>query len=212
MPFDDTIVLATACINQPKLERRPARTLLVGAAILTVRQRFSGWSFDLQCHSTTITDNPADTMTWLGENLSASNKRLLVWRAEDIVVPSLITATDTARDQVAAAHMLHQLKTVFAGEVIDVAAAHGGALATSFDAVAHQHGLPFVPMTRGALSEAHRTGCHGAIRDHLAARAIATWRLWLRWPPGNKALEASTAEWLEGADPISAGMNPDPGK
>lgn len=196
MPFDDTIVLATACINQPKLERRPARTLLVGAAMLTVRHRFSGWGFELQNHSTTVTDNPAETMTWLGDNLGATAKRLLVWRAEDIVVPSLIAAADTARDPVASAHMLRQLKLSFAGEVIDVAAAHGGPRATSFDAVAHDHDLPFIPFSRDQLNDAHRTGCHGAIRDHLAARVIAMWRLWLRDQAEGDAIEAATTEWL----------------
>jgi hypothetical protein len=51
-------------------------------------------------------------------------------------------------------------------------------------------------MTREALNEAHRTGCHGAIRDHLAARVIAMWRLWLRDQADADAMEAATVEWL----------------
>lgn len=200
MHVDDNAVLATAWINQPKLAHRPARTLLVGAATLGVRQRFGGWSFELATHSTTITDNPAETMIWLADNLWAAPKRLLLWRAEDIVVPSLIAAADTARDTVAAAQLLRQLNIAFGVDVIDVAVAHGGARATSFDAVAHEHGLTFLPMTRDELGEAHRTGCHGAIRDHLAARVIAMWRLWLRGQSGRDEAEAATAEWLAQRD------------
>lgn len=51
-------------------------------------------------------------------------------------------------------------------------------------------------MTRDALNEAHRTGCHGEIRDHLAARVIAMWRLWLRDRADAEEVEAATTEWL----------------
>ncbi|WCT74187.1 hypothetical protein PQ455_02845 [Sphingomonas naphthae] len=192
----DTAILATAWINQPALGQRPARTLLVGAARLSVFYSFGSLGFDLQAHSTTITDDPAETILWLADALHIPPQRLLLWRAEDIVVPSLVAAAETARDAVAGARMLRELDLAFTGEVIDIAETHGGAAATSFDAIAHRHGFLVVPMSKVDLAEAHRTGNHGAIRKHLAARAIATWRLWLAGQPDAESLIEKTEAWL----------------
>jgi hypothetical protein len=192
----DTAILATAWINQPALGQRPARTLLVGAARLSVFDSFGTLGFDLQAHSTTITDDPAETICWLADALHVPPERLLLWRAEDIVVPSLIAAAESARDLMAGARMLRELDLAFLSEVIDVAEAHGGAAARSFDAIAHHHGIPVVALSKGDLADAHRSGCHGAIRKHLAARAIATWRLWLAGQPNVKSLIEKTDAWL----------------
>ena len=196
----ETAILATAWIHQPVLGRRPARTLLIGAAKLSICYRFGSLGFDLQAHSTTITDDPAETICWLADALHVPPERLLLWRAEDIVVPSLIAAAECARDLMAGARMLRELDLAFTREVIDVAEVHGGAAATSFDAVAHQHDIPVVPMSKADLAEAHRTGCHGAIRKHLGARAIATWRLWLAGQPDAESLIEKTEAWLATPD------------
>lgn len=200
MPFIDTAVLATAWLTQPKLGRTPARTLLVGAATLTVRRRFDRWGFQLEAHSTTVTDNPAETLVWLAEDLAARPSRLLLWRAEDILVPSLIAAAETACDGLAGAKLLRALGGAFIREIDDVAQSFGGTKATSFDAIAHDHGLPFVQMTRRDLAEAHRTGNHGAIRAHLTARVKAMWQLWLKDCPDGEGLSEATAAWLATAD------------
>ncbi|PZU56408.1 MAG: hypothetical protein DI547_16615 [Sphingobium sp.] len=196
----DTAILATAWIHQSALGQRPARTLLVGAAKLSIRYRFGSLGFDLQAHSTTITDDPAETICWLAEALHVPPERLLLWRAEDIVVPSLIAAAESARDLMAGARMLRELDLAFTGEVIDVSEVHGGAAATSFDAIAHRYGIPVVPMVKADLAEAHRTGCHGAIRKQLAARAIATWRLWLAGQADAESLIEKTEAWLATPD------------
>lgn len=196
--FTDTVVLATSWLNQPALGDRPARTLLAGASTLAISLRFGRLSFHLQAHSSTVTDDPADTMRWLVERLPAGGQ-LLLWRAEDIVVPSMIAAADTARDQMTAARLLRALERAFTGEVVDVAEPHGGARAKSFDAIAHRHGMPFIPMTREQLGEAHRTGCHGAIREHLAGRVKAMWRLWLADQLAAEGLQLMTEQWLDGA-------------
>jgi hypothetical protein len=196
----ETVVLATAWINQPALSQRPARTLLVGAATLKVSYRFGSLAFDLKAHSTTVTDDPAETMLWLADAFHLPPERLLLWRAEDIVVPSLIAAAETARDTVAAAKLLRELDLVFTGEVIDVVESYGGRTATSFDAVAHAHGVPFVAMTPAALAEAHRLGNHYAIREHLAARAKATWRLWLASREDTGSLIGGTDAWAATPD------------
>lgn len=191
----DTVILSTAWINQPELGERPARTLLIGAATLTVSNRFGTLAFDLAAHSTTVTCDQVETMKWLADRLQAPPARLLLWRAGDIVVPSLIAAAETARDAISGARLLRQFDLALTGEVIDVADSYGGSKATSFDAIAHQAGLSFVPMTRADLAEAHRTGCHGAIRDHLAARAKATWRLWLNGLDDATTQIAATTAW-----------------
>jgi hypothetical protein len=196
----DIIVLATAWIHQSAFAQCPARTLLVGAATLTCRYRFGSLGFDLAAHSTTVTDDPAETMLWLADALYIPPERLLLWRAEDIVVPSLIAAAETARDTIAAAKLLRELDLVFTREVIDVAESHGGTDVKSFDAVAHRAGIPVVPMTRDTLAEAHRTGCHGDIREHLAARVKATWQLWLAGRPGTEPLIAASHAWLATPD------------
>ncbi|MFL0418116.1 hypothetical protein ACH0CP_15895 [Sphingomonas sp. 179-I 2A4 NHS] len=196
----DTVTLATAWIHQPALGQRPARTLLVGAAKLSIFYSFGTLGFDLQTHSTTVTDDPAETISWVAAALHVPPGRLLLWRAEDIVVPSLIAAAETARDAMAGARLLRELDLAFTGEVIDVAEAHGGAAATSFDAIAHRHGLPFVPMSKAELAEAHRTGCHWAIRKHLAARGVATWRLWLAGREDAEPLIEKTEAWLATPD------------
>jgi len=193
---DDTVSLSTAWIHQPAIATRPARTLLVGAATLTCSFRFGSLAFDLAAHSTTVTDDPAETMAWLAERLHVPPARLLLWRAADIVVPSLIAAAETARDTVTAARLLRELDLTFGGEVVDVADFYGRAQATSFDAVSHVAGLPFVPMAPIVLSESHRCGNHGAIRRHLASRAIATWRLWLKAREGAGSLVAATDAWV----------------
>lgn len=192
----DTVILSTAWIHQPSFGERPARTLLIGAATLTVSYRFGTLAFDLAAHSTTVTDDPAETMRWLADRLHVPPARLLLWRAGDIVVPSLIAAAETARDTMAGARLLRELDLTLTGELIDVADSFGGSTATSFDAVAHKAGLPFLPMTRAALAEAHRTGCHGAIREHLAARVKATWRLWLNGREDTESLIAATEAWV----------------
>jgi hypothetical protein len=196
----DTTVLATAWIHQPALGQRPARTLLVGAARLSMFYSFGSLGFDLQAHSTTITDDPAETISWLADALHVLPKRLLLWRAEDIVVPSLVAAAETARDVMAGTRMLRELDLAFTGDVIDVAEAHGGAAATSFDAIAHRHGFPVVALSKAELAEAHRTGNHGSIRKHLAARAIATWRLWLASRDDAELLIEKTEAWLATPD------------
>lgn len=195
-----TAILATAWIHQPALAQRPARTLLAGAAILSIFYRFGTLGFDLQAHSTTVTDDPAETICWLADALHVPPQRLLLWRAEDIVVPSLIAAAESARDAMAGARLLRELDLAFTGEVIDVAEVYGGTAATSFDAIAHRHGLPFVVLTKADLAEAHRTGCHGAIRKHLASRAIGTWRLWLAGQPDAASLIEKTEAWLAAPD------------
>ena len=192
----DTLILSTACISQPPLGLRPARILLVGAAALTMRFSFGSLGFDLQAHSTTITDDPAETMSWLADAFHIPPERLLLWRAEDIVVPSLLAAAETTHDTITAARLLREMNLVFDGEVIDVADAYGAAKATSFDSVAHAASIPFVQMTRAGLAEAHLLGCHGAIRDHLAARAKATWRLWLNGQKDKGSLIAATDAWM----------------
>lgn len=196
----DTVILSTAWINQSELGERPARTLLIGAATLTVSHRFGTLAFDLAAHSTTVTCNQVDTMNWLAGRLQPPPARLLLWRAGDIVVPSLIAAAETARDAVTAARLLRQLDRTLSGEVIDVAEEYGGSAATSFDAIAHRAGLPFVPMTRTDLTEAHRTGCHWAIREHLGARAKAIWRLWLNSFDDADLQIAATESWVGTAD------------
>jgi len=196
----DTVVLATSWIHQSALGERPARTLLVGAAMLTCHYRFGRLGFDLTAHSTTVTDDPAETISWLADAFHIPPERLLLWRGEDIVVPSLIAVAETARDTIAAARMLRELDMVFKAEVIDVADAYGGTGATSFDAIAHANGIPFVPMTRADLAEAHRTGHHGAIREHLAARVKATWRLWLKSREDCESLVAATEAWISTPD------------
>ena len=192
----DTVALSTAWIHQPACGKAPARTLLVGAAVLSVRYHFGTQAFDLATHSTTVTDNPVETMTWLAERLHVPPTRLLLWRAEDIVVPSLISACETARDTLTAARLLRELELTLDGELIDVAESYGGRQATSFDAVSHEAGLPFKPMSKELLHEAHRTGCHGAIRAHLASRAMGTWRLWLKSRDDADALIAATDAWV----------------
>lgn len=192
----DTVILATAWLDQSALGPRPARSLLVGAATLTCRYRFGSVGFDLAAHSTTVTDDPAETITWLADALHIPPARLLLWRAEDIVVPSLIAAAETARDAIAAAKLLRSLDLAFTGEVIDVAEIYGGSSAKSFDAVADAADISFVPMTRADLAEAHRTSHHGAIQEHLAARAKATWRLWLNGRKDSESLIAATEAWL----------------
>ena len=174
--------------------------MLVGAATLTCRYRFGSVGFDLGAHSTTVTDNPVETISWLADAFHIPPARLLLWRAENIVVPSLIAAAETARDALAAAKMLRELDLAFTGEVIDVAETYGGSSAKSFDAVAHWADVPFVPMTRADLEEAHRTGCHGAIREHLAARVKATWQLWLASRKDAESLVGATEAWLATSD------------
>lgn len=192
----DTVALSTAWIHQPARGKAPARTLLVGAATLSVRYHFGTLAFDLATHSTTVTDNPVETMTWLAERLHVPLTRLLLWRAEDIVVPSLISACETTRDTLTAARLLRELELTLDGEVVDVAESYGGSRATSFDAVSHDAGLPFRPMSKDLLHRSHRTGCHGAIRAHLASRAIGTWRLWLKSRDDAEALIAATDAWV----------------
>ena len=191
----DTIAISTAWIHQRACRDRPARTLLVGASILTCSDRFGSAAFDLAAHSTTVTDDPAETMAWLAERLEVAPARLLLWRAEDIVVPSLISACESARDTMTAARLLRALDHAFEGEVIDVAEQHGGSKASSFDAVMHSAGLPFSPLAKGDLHHAHSTGCHADIRDHLSVRAISTFRLWLQSQEEAEDLIAATDAW-----------------
>jgi hypothetical protein len=196
----DTVALSTAWIHQPARGKRPARTLLVGAAMLTCRFTFGTLGFDLAAHSTTVTDDPAETMAWLADRLHLPPERLLLWRAEDIVLPSLISACETARDAMAGAKLLRELDLTLSGEVIDVADSYGGDRATSFDAVSHSANLPFRPMSGELLHHSHRTGCHGAIRTHLASRAIGTWRLWLKTREDAGSLIAATDAWVATPD------------
>lgn len=196
----DTLALSTAWVHQPARGKRPARTLLVGAAALTCRFTFGTLGFDLAAHSTTVTDDPAETLAWLAERLHVPPARLLLWRAADIVLPSLLSACETARDTSTAARLLRELDLTFSGEVIDVADSYGGQEATSFDAVCHAESLPFRPMTQAMLHDAHRVSCHGAIRQHLASRAIGTWRLWLKSRADAGSMVAATDAWVATAD------------
>lgn len=194
MPHHHT-VLSIAALKMPALGRRAATTLLVGAALLRIQHRFGAPAFDLKVHASLVGDNPADTMRWLANELPGQGA-LLLWRAEDVVVPALVSAASTAVDTTVAAAMLRSLDRALEDEVIDVAVPYGGALATSFDRVAHGHGLPFVPMHRDALAEAHATFNYGAVHDHLRTRAVATWQLHLTNVEDNSVLRDATIRWI----------------
>jgi hypothetical protein len=205
---DRYTVLATAYLTRPQLGRTPARTLLVGAAVLHVEERFSAPAVHLDAHSTLVTDNPADTLAWLAGELWEGDRTLLLWRAEDIVVPSLIAAAEDSPDAAIAAQFLRRLERSLTGRVIDVAELFGGAKATSLDAILHKEGLPFRPMTRNALDEAYRTSCHGDVLDHLKLRALGLWRLWARRQSNAEALEQAVDAAAVGAGdsrPVSDG-------
>lgn len=55
-------------------------------------------------------------------------------------------------------------------------------------------------MTFAMIGEAHRTGCHGAIRKHLGSRAVSTWRLWLNSRKDAGSLIAATDAWVATPD------------
>ena len=194
MPSQYT-VLSIAALKQAALPRRPANTLLDGAAILRVQHRFGEPAFDLQVHASLVGDNSADTMRWVAEELPSYGP-LLLWRAEDVVVPALVSAAGTAADAVVAAAMLRTLDRALASDVIDVADRYGGARATSLDRVAHAQGLPFVPMTGVRLGQARDTFCYGAVYDHLRTRARTTWRLHLATIGEAGSLNEATERWV----------------
>lgn len=191
---DRYTVLATACLTKPKLGRTPARTSLIGAAALHVEERFAAPAVRIDAHTTLVTDSPADTLGWLAGELGEGNRTLLLWRAEDIVVPSLIAAAEDAPDPVIGAQLLRRLERSLTGRVIDVADHFGGSKATSLDAVLHQEALPFRPMTRNAMDEAYRTSCHGDVLEYLKLRALGLFRLWARQQPNGEELERAVLE------------------
>lgn len=197
MTFDDTVVLSTAWINQPALRSLDTRTLLVGASLVHVRPRSERWQLDQQTRSIARCDSGAGVMRWLGERL-LGNPRLLIWRGETILVPSLVAAADSATDVTAARLMLRQLDRLFAGEVIDVSRRYGSPGARSFDAVAHKHALPFVTMSQQDLEAAYQRGDAGVIDRHVATRALTTWRLWARLQADAEALAAVTTASVAG--------------
>lgn len=190
-------VLATTYINQPELGRRPACTLLIGAAVLQVTERFGSWAFNLDAHSSLATDNRGDTLLWLTSHLRGGAARLMLWRAEDIAVPSLVAAAETTTDLVIAAQFLREFERCFGNDIIDVADVFGGARATSLVTVFNEAGLAYKPMTAAALDEAWRTSNHGKVRDHLRLRALGVWQLWARRQPNAGNLEQATLAWLE---------------
>lgn len=187
-------VLSIAALKQPTLGRKPATTLLIGASLLRVQSRFGEPAFDLTVHASLVGDNASDTMKWVADELPTYGT-LLLWRAEDLVVPALVSAAETASDAVVAAAMLRTLDRALGGNVVDVAGPHGGARATSFDRVAHEHGFPFKPMSGAQLAEAHRTFCYLDVFDHLRTRALTTWLLHLAHV-GDEALQEATSRWL----------------
>lgn len=196
---DRYTVLATAYLTKPKIGRVAAKTLLIGAAVLHVEERFGAPAVHLDAHTTLATDNPADTLGWLAGELWEGHRTLMLWRAEDIVVPSLIAAADDAPDAAIAAQFLRRLERSLTGRVIDVAEYFGGSKATSLDAVLHEEGLPFRPMTRQALDEAYRTSCHGDVLEHLKLRVLGLWRLWARRQQNAEALERAVEAAQVGA-------------
>lgn len=191
------IVLTTAYINAPRLGAVPPRTLLVGACVIHIDNGFGRIAADLKAHSSLVTDDPGATLKWLTQELTRDERRLLVWRAECIVVPSLIAAAKDLADLPSAAKFLQALVAALDRGLIDVAEPFGGARATSLDAILSKEGCPFRPMSKAAMSEAYRTTCHGDVREHLRLRALGLWRLWSRHQPGGADLERAVLDALD---------------
>jgi hypothetical protein len=173
-------VLSIAYVQRPTPGRVPLTTLLAGATVLDVAANPTGWTFDLDAHTSLAGDDEHATMRWIAERAWTPDRPLLLWRAGDIVVPALIAAAESCTDASLAAEMLRTIERLLTGPVIDVADLFGGAAAISFDAVAHDHHVPFEPMSKTDLEAAWHVADHDRVRRHLAARASGTFGLWLK--------------------------------
>lgn len=188
-------VLSIAYVQRPTPGRVPLTTLLVGATVLDVAADPSGWTFDLDAHISLAGDGGHATLRWIAERAWSPDRSLVLWRAGDIVVPALIAAAESCTDASLAAEMLRTVELLLTGPVIDVADLFGGARAISFDAVAHDHHVPFEPMSKTDLEAAWRVADHGRVRGHLAARASGTVGLWLKHQD-EPELRAAFEAWL----------------
>jgi hypothetical protein len=188
-------VLSISHVQRRGMGSVPAMTVLAGAAVFQASYVNELWSFELETHSTLSTDEPGDTLAWLTERPWNPAAPLLLWRAGDIVLPALIAAAEDCPKADLGLRALLGVERLLTGTLVDVADLYGGAAATSFDAVAHANGVSFLPLTKTELNNAWHSGNHGLVRQHLAARAAATLRLWLMKQNDQTELASALAAW-----------------
>lgn len=193
-------VISSTYVAQAALGKRPARTWLAGVALLTAREQWGKWQLNVQIGVALVGDNVWDVPLWLSKNLKTPTT-LVGWRLDDIVVPSLIAAADTCGDPAIARECLRSLEGALTDEVVDLAATQGGAGAPRLCAAAEAVGVPVPSLSGAGLDEIWRTGCLADMRDHVSARALSLWLMFLADPArADEEMRKATAAWIDTLD------------
>lgn len=192
------VSIAIAAVDIPAAPDRAlvGPTHLVAMALLIAeRDADHRWQFTLEHQAIAAGESERLLLSWASQAMPESGI-VLGWQLRDAIVQPLLDASSEGDPEVARA-FLAGLGNLLTAPSIDLAIHHGGVGAPPFADVAGKHGIATSPMTAADIESAWAFGERQRLRDHVAAQAIATWRLWLaELNGGAEAPTAAFDAWL----------------
>jgi hypothetical protein len=190
------VSLAIASIDVPASEQGalPATSHLAAIAMfIAERDRDGAWSFFREQHAIAAGESEDVLLAWATQTLPNSGV-VLGWQLAEAIVPPLL---DAGGDPEIGRAFLDRLMKLVTAPSIDLAIPHGGAGAPLLAGIAGEHGISAPAATAADVESAWAFGNVQWLRDHVAARAIATWRLRLAEANGTAgAASAAFADWI----------------
>lgn len=193
------VSLAIASIEVPASTEGtlPATSHLAAIAMfIAERDRNGAWSFSHEQQAIAAGESEDVLLAWATHTLPDSGV-MLGWQLVEAIVPPLLDAGTSGDPEIGRAFLDRLMKVVTAPS-IDLAIRHGGAGAPPLAVIAGEHGISAPAATAADIESAWAFGNVQWLRDHVAARAIAIWRLWLAESNGTAAAASvAFADWLE---------------
>lgn len=176
---------------------RPATSHLAAIAMfIAERDRDGAWRFSREQHAIAAGESEDVLLAWAMQTLPDSGV-VLGWQLAEAIVPPLLDAGASGDPEIGRA-FLDRLMRLVTAPSIDLAIPHGGAGAPPLAVAAGEHGISAPTATAANVESAWAFGDVQWLRDYVAARAIATWRLWLAESNGTSAAASlAFADWCE---------------
>lgn len=170
-------------------------THLAAIGVLVAERDGDRWRFSLSHQAIGAGESEKLLLAWAARVLPDSGT-LIGWQLADTIVQPLLAAGAEGDPEIARG-FLHRLKAMVSAPTVDLAIHHGGAGAPPLADAAHRHGIVTSPMTAADIESAWSFGERQRLRDHVAAQASATWRLWLAESNGTAAAASAAFDsWL----------------
>lgn len=190
-----SIAVAAVAIPAAADSKLLGETHLAAIGLLVAERDGDQWRFSLRHQAIGAGESEKLLLAWAARVLPDSGT-LLGWQLADDIAQPLLAAGGEGNPEIARG-FFHQLMKLVTAPTVDLAVHHGGAGALPLADVAGKHGIATSPITGAEIESAWAFGERQRLRDHVAAQAIATWRLWLAESNGTAAAASAAFEaWL----------------